>query len=154
MRAFEASRASGLKLITGAEFSTRDGAFKCVLLVETMAGYTALCELSPRARRRSLKGEYRFELSDLELAPAGLLMLWLPQPLPTAELEIQGRRIAMQWNTRAWLAIEAGCDKRFATCRVKFANTANFRGFPHVPAQEWLLATPRADGTDDGVRCK
>jgi len=48
------------------------------------------------------------------------------------------------------VAIEAGCDKRFATCRIKFANTANFRGFPHVPAQEWLLATPRADGTDDG----
>lgn len=42
--------------------------------------------------------------------------------------------------------IEAGCDKRFATCRTKFANHANFRGFPHVPGDDWLLAVPKADG--------
>src|SRR5690606_3134802 len=27
--------------------------------------------------------------------------------------------------------VTAGCDKRFATCRDRFANTDNFRGFPH-----------------------
>lgn len=27
----------------------------------------------------------------------------------------------------------AGCDKRLSTCRDKFANVINFRGFPHVP---------------------
>ncbi|WP_395795447.1 error-prone DNA polymerase [Aquimonas sp.] len=132
VRAFEASRASGLKLITGAEFSTRDGAFKCVLLVETMAGYTALCELITQARRRSLKGEYRFELSDLEPAPAGLLMLWLPQPLPIAELEVQGRRIAMQWNTRVWLAIElhrGPDDDAHKTCLLDLAKAC---GLPTV----------------------
>ncbi|MEZ5750686.1 MAG: DUF2163 domain-containing protein [Paracoccaceae bacterium] len=43
--------------------------------------------------------------------------------------------------------IHAGCDKRAATCRAKFANIANFRGFPHVPGDDWLVATPRpADG--------
>jgi len=44
----------------------------------------------------------------------------------------------------------AGCDKRFSTCRLKFANTANFQGFPHVPGDDWLLATPRADGVNAG----
>jgi uncharacterized phage protein (TIGR02218 family) len=39
--------------------------------------------------------------------------------------------------------IEPGCDKRFATCREKFANTANFRGFPHLPSEDWLIAVPR-----------
>jgi uncharacterized phage protein (TIGR02218 family) len=29
--------------------------------------------------------------------------------------------------------VVAGCDKAFATCRAKFANTLNFRGFPHLP---------------------
>ncbi|WP_428540031.1 DUF2163 domain-containing protein [Profundibacter sp.] len=32
--------------------------------------------------------------------------------------------------------IFAGCDKRFETCQAKFANAANFRGFPHIPGQD------------------
>ncbi|WP_041527541.1 DUF2163 domain-containing protein [Paracoccus aminophilus] len=34
----------------------------------------------------------------------------------------------------------AGCDKRAETCRLKFANHLNFRGFPHLPAEDWLIA--------------
>ena len=44
----------------------------------------------------------------------------------------------------------AGCDKRFATCRFKFDNSPNFRGFPHVPDDDWLQVTPRADGENTG----
>ena len=32
--------------------------------------------------------------------------------------------------------LEAGCDKRSATCRQKFNNFLNFRGFPHIPGEE------------------
>jgi uncharacterized phage protein (TIGR02218 family) len=32
--------------------------------------------------------------------------------------------------------VEVGCNKDFATCRTKFANTANFRGFPHLPGND------------------
>ena len=31
--------------------------------------------------------------------------------------------------------VTAGCDKSFATCKAKFANAANFRGFPHMPGE-------------------
>ncbi len=34
----------------------------------------------------------------------------------------------------------AGCDKRASTCRLKFLNYANFRGFPHLPPEDWLIA--------------
>lgn len=34
----------------------------------------------------------------------------------------------------------AGCDKRAETCRLKFLNKMNFRGFPHVPPEDWLIA--------------
>lgn len=34
----------------------------------------------------------------------------------------------------------AGCDKAGATCRLKFGNYLNFRGFPHLPPEDWLLA--------------
>ncbi|SMO59019.1 DUF2163 domain-containing protein [Paracoccus laeviglucosivorans] len=34
----------------------------------------------------------------------------------------------------------AGCDKRPQTCRMKFLNYLNFRGFPHLPPEDWLIA--------------
>jgi uncharacterized phage protein (TIGR02218 family) len=48
------------------------------------------------------------------------------------------------------LRIEAGCDKRPETCRVKFANFVNFQGFPHVPGEDWLMSYPTAGSLNDG----
>lgn len=39
--------------------------------------------------------------------------------------------------------ITAGCDRHFATCRTKFANAANYRGFPHMPGNDTLAAYVR-----------
>ena len=44
----------------------------------------------------------------------------------------------------------AGCDKRMATCGVKFANTANFRGFPNIPGQDAVLRYASRDGGNEG----
>lgn len=33
--------------------------------------------------------------------------------------------------------VTAGCDKRFATCKSKFQNDVNFRGFPHLPGNDF-----------------
>lgn len=38
--------------------------------------------------------------------------------------------------------VTAGCDKRFATCRERFANAVNFRGFPHIPGNDFVIAYP------------
>jgi len=46
--------------------------------------------------------------------------------------------------------IRAGCDKRMETCGAKFANTANFRGFPHIPGQDTILRYASRDGGHDG----
>jgi uncharacterized phage protein (TIGR02218 family) len=40
--------------------------------------------------------------------------------------------------------IRPGCDKSFATCRAKFDNAVNFRGFPHVPGTDQVLSYPDA----------
>jgi uncharacterized phage protein (TIGR02218 family) len=37
------------------------------------------------------------------------------------------------------LRIQPGCDKRWATCRDRFANQLNFRGEPLVPGANALL---------------
>ncbi|MEM9740398.1 MAG: DUF2163 domain-containing protein [Pseudomonadota bacterium] len=36
------------------------------------------------------------------------------------------------------------CDQHFETCTGTFANAANFRGFPHMPGSDFLLAGPNA----------
>ncbi|MDO9524454.1 MAG: DUF2163 domain-containing protein [Gemmobacter sp.] len=48
------------------------------------------------------------------------------------------------------LRLEAGCDKRTDTCRLKFGNFVNFRGFPHVPGEDWLMAYPVSSAPNDG----
>ena len=40
------------------------------------------------------------------------------------------------------LVVLAGCDRRFNTCGIKFANTSNFRGFPHIPGNDFVLSYP------------
>lgn len=41
-------------------------------------------------------------------------------------------------------SVYSGCDKNLSTCRDVFANVANFRGFPHIPGQDKVLAYPDA----------
>ncbi|HEY5794634.1 MAG TPA: DUF2163 domain-containing protein [Bosea sp. (in: a-proteobacteria)] len=47
--------------------------------------------------------------------------------------------------------ISPGCDKSFATCRAKFGNGINFRGFPHIPGNDFIIGGVRpGDGVLDG----
>ncbi len=38
--------------------------------------------------------------------------------------------------------ISAGCDKGWGTCQAKFQNATNFRGFPHMPGNDFILKGP------------
>ena len=44
----------------------------------------------------------------------------------------------------------AGCDKTFETCKAKYANAANFRGFPHMPGEDWVTAYPKQGAAHKG----
>jgi uncharacterized phage protein (TIGR02218 family) len=46
--------------------------------------------------------------------------------------------------------ITAGCDKQFTTCKSKFANAANFRGFPYMPGNDAITASPVTGAALDG----
>ena len=46
--------------------------------------------------------------------------------------------------------LEAGCDKLPRTCRKKFNNFLNFRGFPDIPGEDWLMSYPIPSGQNDG----
>lgn len=46
--------------------------------------------------------------------------------------------------------LEAGCDKRAKTCRLKFANFLNYQGFPDIPGEDWLMSYPTSNGVNNG----
>ena len=46
--------------------------------------------------------------------------------------------------------LTAGCDKQFSTCKEKFSNHLNFRGFPHVPGADFSLGYAATDVVHDG----
>ncbi|MCC6006892.1 MAG: DUF2163 domain-containing protein [Rhodobacteraceae bacterium] len=72
--------------------------------------------------------------------------------------EPAGRLVALWEEIGAPLApgdavrLLAGCDKRAETCRAKFDNFLNFRGFPHMPGDDWLIAPPAGGQVHDGAR--
>lgn len=70
---------------------------------------------------------------------------------------VAGQRVIELWETISagfgpgdLVRIEAGCDKRMATCREKFDNMLNYRGFPDIPGDDWLVSYPTRRGSNDG----
>ncbi len=46
--------------------------------------------------------------------------------------------------------VTPGCDKQFATCRDRFGNAVNFRGFPYMPGNDAVTAAPAPGQVLDG----
>jgi uncharacterized phage protein (TIGR02218 family) len=69
-----------------------------------------------------------------------------------------GKRLFELWQQPAFpvavgdhFRVTAGCDKRAETCRQKFNNFLNFRGFPHIPGEDWVTAYPKSGAVHDGA---
>ena len=93
----------------------------------------------------------RGRLTVLDGAATGLIGM-----IKNDRLSGDGRSLELWQALRAPVAvgdlirIEAGCDKRAETCRLKFDNFLNFRGFPHIPGEDWLMAYPTDGQLHDG----
>src|SRR5437868_15184653 len=57
-----------------------------------------------------------------------LIELWQKAPEPIAVADA--------------FTVTDGCDKRFSTCRDGFVNSINFRGFPHIPGNDFVISYP------------
>ncbi|MBS0528182.1 MAG: DUF2163 domain-containing protein [Proteobacteria bacterium] len=60
------------------------------------------------------------------------ISLWQAMPEPIAVGDV--------------FTVTAGCDKGFATCRDRFANSDNFRGFPQIPGNDFVISYPLPGG--------
>ena len=48
--------------------------------------------------------------------------------------------------------LTAGCDKQFSTCKTKFSNAVNFRGFPHMPGSDFVMKVAAKGENNNGGR--
>ncbi|MCQ0989600.1 DUF2163 domain-containing protein [Jiella marina] len=78
------------------------------------------------------------DIASAAATGAGTVRLILAEPV-VAEIEAGDRFRLVQ-----------GCDKRFSTCRDRFANRQNFRGFPHIPGNDAVLAVAKSGNLHDG----
>ena len=68
------------------------------------------------------------EVKSHRKAGVVLLDLWQAMPEPIASGDA--------------FTVTAGCDKRFQTCHDRFNNVLNFRGFPHIPGNDFVISYP------------
>ena len=73
---------------------------------------------------------------EIKIHSTGYVELWLPMADDVAEGDT--------------FDIVAGCEKSFTICRQKFSDAANFRGFPHMPGNDFITSYPNADSANQG----
>jgi len=106
VRAHEAAKEAGLKLIVGCELHLAEGDH-LVLLARDREGYAALCRLVTRGRRAAPKGSYHLARADLE-GVSRCLALWIPPRDPSAAMEPGW--FARRFAGSGWLAHEPARD--------------------------------------------
>ena len=80
-----------------------------------------------------------FSVSASQPQPRQTITLWQPMRFTP--------RIGDQFT------VSVGCDRRFETCRDKFSNAINFRGFHLMPGNDFIISYPlRSDANDGGKR--
>ncbi len=102
VRAHEAAKKHGLKLIIGTEVQI-DGGPRLVLLATNRESYGHIAALITRARMRAVKGRYRLTLADLEQNLDHCLVFLIPGGQPSLE---QARYLARRFPQCAWIAVE------------------------------------------------
>jgi error-prone DNA polymerase len=153
VRAHEAARAAGLKLLPGAEFGvtpsagTRDVLFRFVALAHDLQGWGNLCEFITSARRAAPKGQYELrwqpESQKNGTSVTGGFDAWpaldhneiivLLQPNLTVEkacaIAVAARK---RYGTAVWLGLACGLAAQDARNTSRLQQIAQFTGVPLV----------------------
>jgi uncharacterized phage protein (TIGR02218 family) len=134
-------RRCGISL-TGSQFA-REGAVESIIDATrfTLSGVNAFPDGFFRyGTVLFLSGANSGERMDIEAHSAAGERVEMTLWLPMARLPAKGDR----------LRLTAGCDKAFSTCRTKFSNHRNFRGFPHVPGSDFAYTYADGRSVHDG----
>ena len=142
-------------------------------LCDTVLGDT-LCAVSLSASQYFANGAISVTRSRLIYQASGLggfadnwfargRLLWTSGKNTNLAVELSGNRaesgssVIQLWKPMPFdvsvgdtFKVTAGCDKSFATCKSKFSNHLNFRGFPHMPGNDFSLSYVDKSSDHDG----
>ena len=81
-----------------------------------------------------------------------LLFRWRAgMPAKHAAIVTSAQTMAQPIQVGDTFTVTTGCDKRFATCLNRFNNAVNFRGFPQIPGNDFVISYPvPGAGANDG----
>jgi error-prone DNA polymerase len=128
VRAHQAAKECGLKLIHGTEILTEKN-LKLVLLATDRKSYGAISSLITTGRRRSKKGTYSLSRSDVEsLAGTGTLVLWV-----AGETDESGWLVE-RFENHAWIAAELHCGPNDRARLSSLKELSRKSGIPLVAA--------------------
>src|SRR5688500_5590130 len=129
VRAHQAAKECGLKLILGTEVSLQEKT-KLLLLASARQAYGAISSLITAGRRRSKKGAYSLSRADLEaVAGKGVLVLWVPGDDAGAAPWIKEH-----FSGDAWIAAELHCGPNDAAKLKELQEISRRWGLPLVAA--------------------
>ena len=113
----------------------------------TLASYTVTGSVTTATSGRVFTDTARTEADNYF---AGGLITWTSGDNDTYRMEVKSSTSAgvitlQQAMPNATVigdtySLSAGCDKLLETCKTKYNNVINFRGFPHVPGQDKMIA--------------
>lgn len=108
----------------------------------------------PDAGQRHVWSGYLSEISRNEMGQFTTELVSLKTDLERPVGRVLQRRCdAVLGDQRCGISADGRtCDQRFETCQEVFANTENFRGFPHLPGTDFILSGPAAANNDGGQR--
>ena len=129
VRAHDAAKECGMKLIVGAEFKTTDD-LHIVLLAPTQKAYAQICGIITTGRMRSPKGEYQLSRSDF-VDVSECLALWIPPKDPRLSIAHWLRDLFPQ---RSWIVLELHRDADDALRLANLDCFAQQSGLPLVAA--------------------
>ena len=118
-----------------------DGARVDVFRLDWLAGESLEQIWSGRFRRIEWRNG-RFE-ADLVSLKVDLERLIGRQVLRQCDAVLGDSRCGVDLDDPTFEGLS--CDQQLSTCIERFANAENFRGFPHLPGNDFVLAGPAAE---------
>jgi error-prone DNA polymerase len=160
VRAHEAAKATGVRLIVGCRLDLLGGTSLLVYPTDR-AAYGRLCRLLTIGKARAGKGACHLEWPDVEEWNEGLLAILLPDDLK-AELSGELSNLARIFGRRAYCALtrrflpdEAARLRRIATAaaQARVAAVVTNDMLYHSPSQRMLQDVDRSGGISERAAC-
>jgi error-prone DNA polymerase len=151
VRAYEAAKVTGVRLIVGCRLDLQSGTSLLVYPTDR-AAYSRLCRLLSKGKERAGKGKCHIDWADVEEWQEGLLAVLLPDDV-THDLASEVRRLRRVFQDRAYCALTRRFLPDEAARLHTIASLAASEKVPTVATNDVLYHCPSRRMLQDVVTC-